>query len=111
LGFDVQEFGTNTFVIHGKPAHIDPNANDEQLIKQMLEQYKMNLDLKLEATENIAQSFAVSASVKRGKNLTKEEMLDLINELFACEVPYQSPTGRKCFISIGLDELMKRFSI
>ena len=110
LGFDVQEFGNDSFIIHGKPAHIDPDANEELLIKQLLDQYKMNLDLKLEATENIAQAFAVSASVKRGKLLNEAEMLDLINELFACEVPYKSPAGRKCFITIDLDELTKRFS-
>jgi len=110
LGFDIQEFGSDSFIVHGKPAHIDPDANEEKLIKQLLDQYKMNLDLKLEATENIAQAFAVSASVKRGKSLSEEEMLDLINELFACEVPYKSPTSRKCFITIDLDELTKRFS-
>lgn len=111
LGFDVQVFGKDSFVIHGTPIHLDPETNPEELLKELLHQYKMNLDLKLGVKENIAQSFAVSASVKRGKHLADEEMLELVDALFACEIPFKSPGGKKCFVTLEMEELTKRFML
>ena len=53
---------------------------------------------------------ARSASIKRGQVLQEEEMQDIIDRLFACEVPYHSPFGRKCFITYTLEDLDKQFS-
>ncbi|MCG8327422.1 MAG: DNA mismatch repair endonuclease MutL [Chitinophagales bacterium] len=109
LGFDIQEFGTNTFVVNGVPSELAGKQDELKLIESLLEQYKNNLNLKLDIKENIARSMAKSASIKTGQSLEVEEMQALIDQLFACEVPYKSPSGRKCFISVELDELAKRF--
>ena len=109
LGFDIQEFGTNTFVVNGIPSELAGKQDELKLIETLLEQYKNNLSLKLNIKENIARSMAKSASIKTGQSLEVEEMQALIDQLFACEVPYKSPSGRKCFISVELDELAKRF--
>ncbi len=110
LGFDIQEFGGNTFLIHGVPPELASNANETTIIESLLEQYRNNLELKLPARENIARAMARSAAIKRGQNLTPEEMQSLIDRLFACELPYKSPAGRNCFLTFELDELEKRFS-
>jgi len=39
-----------------------------------------------------------------------QEMKTLIDELFACQIPYTSPSGQKCFISYELSELDKLFN-
>lgn len=109
LGFDIQEFGKNTFVINGVPAELAGKQDEEQVIETLLEQYKGNLEFELPVTENIARAMARSASIKHGQALSQEEMQMLIDKLFACEVPFKSPTGRLCFISLALDELAKRF--
>ncbi|MFK8101916.1 MAG: DNA mismatch repair endonuclease MutL [Saprospiraceae bacterium] len=111
LGFDIQAFGKdNTFVIHGVPANLNSGEDEQQLIEQLLEQYKANLELRLDNKENIARSMARSAAIKRGQKLTAAEMQSLTDKLFACAVPYKSPTGRNCFITFELDELQKRFN-
>lgn len=110
LGFDIQDFGNNSFVIHGIPADLQGAKNEQQIIEKLLEQYKANLDLKLDLTENLARSMAKSSSIKRGQLLTVQEMQDLIDRLFACQVPYKSPTGRHCFITYNLEDLEKRFT-
>ena len=110
LGFDIQEFGANTFVVNGIPSEIAGKQNEEQLIESLLEQYKSNVDLKLDVYENIARSMAKSAAIKSGQSLSIEEMQALIDQLFACEIPFKSPSGRKCFISLELDGLSKRFT-
>jgi len=108
LGFDVQEFGKETFVIHGAPAEI-ATGKEEEIIETLIEQYRENVDLKLDIRENVARSMARSASIQHGQNLTPLEMQSIIDELFACEIPYQSPHGKNCFITYDLDDLAKQF--
>jgi DNA mismatch repair protein MutL len=109
LGFDIQEFGKNSFVIHGFPADI-VQENEKKIVEEMIEQYKMNAQVtKLSKRENLAKSLAYSSSIKAGKKLSVEEMKTLIDELFACENAFTAPNGRFTFITIGNDELEKRF--
>lgn len=108
LGFEIEEFGGNTFVIHGTPADLS-GASEEALLEKVLAQYKDNLELELGTQDNLARSMARSAALRRGQPLTIPEMQDLTDRLFACAVPFSSPSGRSCFITFELTELQKRF--
>jgi DNA mismatch repair protein MutL len=110
LGFDIQEFGGDTFVLHGAPAELEGRVDELQLVEQLLEQYKSGLELELNLHKNLARAMARSASIKRGQGMREEEMQDIIDRLFACEMPYSSPFGRKCFITYTLEDLDKQFS-
>jgi len=110
LGFDIAEFGGNTFVIHGKPADLPISADEGALVEKMIDQYRNNLSLNLGTKENLARSMARNASLKRGQSLSTQEMQDLIDQLFACEVPYKSPFGKNCFITMELEDLSKKFA-
>ncbi len=110
LGFDIQEFGKDTFIIHGVPSDLVGGKNEVKLIESLLDQYKQNLDLSLEIRDNIARSMARSAATKRGQNLTVVEMQELIDQLFACAMPFKSPTGRSCFLTYDLEDLEERFT-
>jgi DNA mismatch repair protein MutL len=109
LGFDVAEFGGTSFVIHGVPAELPSNTDEVALLQKMLAQYSDNLSLNLGIHENLARSLARNAAIRKGRTLTITEMQDLIDQLFACAMPIKSPFGRKCFITIELEELDKRF--
>ncbi len=109
LGFEIQEFGKNDFVIHAVPANVPKVADQQAMLEKLLEQYKENIELKLDITENIARAMARSSSIKRGQKLNPIEMKELIDRLFACEVPYKSPFGRNCFITYDLEELDRQF--
>ena len=110
LGFDIQEFGNNSFVIHGRPASLPAGQDEQQIVEQLIEQYKLNVDLATNLNENIARSLAISAAIKRGQALTIAEMKELIDKLFACAVPYKSPAGRHCFLTYELEDLKKQFN-
>lgn len=109
LGFDIEDFGAGSFIIHGLPADITGTVEETHLLGTLLEQYRQNVEINLSTRENLARSLARSASIKRGKPLDPKEMQAIIDKLFACEMPYKSPTGRNCFITIDLEELDKRF--
>ena len=110
LGFEIGEFGGNTFAIHGSPAGLGRGISEEVLLEKVLAQYKGNLELQLGTRDNLARAMARNAALRRGQSLTSMEMQDLIDRLFACSVPYNSPSGRKCFIQFDLEELQKQFS-
>ena len=109
LGLDIKGFGNNSFVVHGLPSELS-QQNAQEIITQLLEQFKLNVDLKLELYENIARSLAYQAAIKTGKKLDADEMQLLVDQLFGCAVPYIGPNGRKTFISINMEELAKRFN-
>jgi DNA mismatch repair protein MutL len=110
LGFEIAEFGGNTFAIHGSPAELRPGISEEALLQKVLEQYKDNLELQLGTRDNLARSMARNAALRRGQPLTTQEMQDLVDRLFACAVPFSSPSGRKCFVQFDLEELQKQFA-
>ncbi len=110
LGFEIAEFGGNTFAIHGSPAEIGGRITEEMLLEKVLNQYKDNLELQLGTRDNLARSMARNAALRRGQSLSPQEMQDLVDRLFACSVPYNSPSGRKCFIQFDLEDLQKQFS-
>jgi DNA mismatch repair protein MutL len=109
LGFDINQLGKNTFAINGIPTDIkDENVKD--VLEKILENYKKNqIDLKLDRKTNLAESMAKNISVKSGKSLKFEEMNALIDELFACQMPYVSPAGKPTFHIITVEEIEKKF--
>ena len=109
LGFDVQSFGNEAFIVHGMPSDWIGGKDEQKIIETLLEQYKSDLDFQLDIGERIALSMARSAAVKRGTPLSIREMQELIDQLFACAMPFKSPTNRNCFITFDLEELQKQF--
>lgn len=110
MGFDIEEFGGNSFIVHGIPADFRQEAKEQEMIEQLIVQYHQNLSLDLGFNENIARSLAIGAAIKKGQYLNVEEMQMLIDELFACEMPLVSPRGKKCFLTFELSDLEKMFS-
>jgi DNA mismatch repair protein MutL len=110
LGFDIQEFGGGTFIVHGVPADWN-GQNEQKVIEHLIEQFKKETDLRLNSTERIARSMARQAAIKRGTPLNIVEMRELIDRLFACSMPFVSPAGRKCFITYDLETLNKQFEV
>jgi DNA mismatch repair protein MutL len=109
LGFDIQEFGKNSFVIHGFPADI-LQGDERKIIEELVEQFKMNASVtKLNKRENLAKALAYSSAIKSGRVLSVEEMRTIIDELFACENAYTAPNGKFTFITLSNAELEKRF--
>ncbi len=109
LGFDIQEFGKNTFVVHGIPAELF-SGNEEQILMGLLESYKQQSSIqKFEQKEQLARSLAKQSAIKAGKSLSQEEMNHLIDELFACELPNTGINGKATFVRLSIDDLAAYF--
>ena len=108
LGIKIEPFGHGSFVIHGVTAGME-ESNFHAILEKVINQYLDNLELELGNNENLALSLAVHSSINRSKKLEVEEMQHMLDDLFATENPYTSPSGKKCFITYELDDIRKRF--
>jgi DNA mismatch repair protein MutL len=109
LGFDLQLFGGRTLQVNGMPAEAS-DVDPAQLLDQMLEQLKNEKGaLHNERHAALARGMARSLAMRAGRNLSGTEMHDLIDRLFACEMPYYTPGGKPTLVTFGLDELAQRF--
>ena len=109
LGFDIREFGKNTVVVEGIPADLN-NVGEHELLEHLLEGFKNNLAiLKLDNRDNLARSLAKNAAIKAGTKLSSEEMNQLTDQLFACQLPNIALNGKPVITTFTLNELIERF--
>jgi DNA mismatch repair protein MutL len=80
-------------------------------VSDLLLFYKENQkSWKQEKGKAIAKIFAKRNSVIAGEKLQSEEMNQIIDELFSCEMPFSSVSSKPTAIVIELNELIKRFN-
>lgn len=109
LGYEIEPFGKNTFVIHGSPGDV-PEGNEKVSLEKMLEQYKhFSNDIGFNKREKLLRSMAWQQSLKPGTSLTKKEMQSLIDDLFNCEVNNTTANGKPVYLEFKKDELEKMF--
>jgi DNA mismatch repair protein MutL len=110
LGFRIREFGIRTFVVEGIPADLTAGISENQVLEQLLEDYKNNQsEMKLPKREKLARSLARHAAIKPGTPLSSDDMNELIDRLFACAMPNVSLKGRPIVLTFTLQELSERF--
>jgi len=109
LGYQVEPFGNNTFVIQGSPADVS-DGNEKASLEKMLEQYKhFSLDVSFSKREKLLRSMSWQQSVKAGTFLADKEIKSLVEDLFACEICNTTPNGKPVFLEFKKDELDKMF--
>ena len=109
LGYLLEPFGNNTFVIQGSPADVI-DGNEKVAVEKMLEQYKhFSNDLKFSKREKLLRSMALQQSIKAGVQLKEKEMELLVQQLFNCATPNITPNGKPTYLEFKKDELDKMF--
>lgn len=110
LGFKLEIFGKNTFLIHGVPANLSVGSG-KALFEGLIEQFKINqCDLSIPLGENLARALARRAGIKAGQKLAKEEMQALIDRLFACGTSNYTPDGTPTFFIFELRKIESYFN-
>jgi DNA mismatch repair protein MutL len=109
LGYIIEPFGKNTFVIQGTPADVG-EGNERHIIDILLEQYKhFSPEVKFSKREKLVRSLARQQSIKTGTRRTEREMRHLVQDLFACEHPNVSPDGNPTYLEFKQEQLEKMF--
>ena len=109
LGYQVEPFGKDSFVVQGTPADMDA-GDEKKAIENLLEQYKhFSSEVKFSKREKLVRAMAYQQAIKMGKPLAEKEMKSLVDDLFACAQPNTTAGGNPTYIEFKNDYLEKLF--
>lgn len=109
LGFQVEPFGLNTYLVRSIPAllsGLEPAAALRALVEDFEEDES---PLAGEAEAKIIARVCKRAAIKAGQSLSIEEQNRLLADLEACESPRTCPHGRPTMIHLSVDLLERQF--
>lgn len=109
LGFTLGFSGTGSVTISGRPSN-SISSDPAAMLGAFIEEFKSTQSSPIEGErEKFAAAMSAASAIPYGKVLSKEEMEDLFDTLFACASPNYSPKGRPVISIITLEDLDKRF--
>lgn len=109
LGFDIREFGKDTFIINGVPGVL-ASSSPADLVEKLLEEFKNSpLEAKSRVREQVATSLAKASALSYGVDLQPEEMDHLVDQLFACKSPNFAPDGKPVLTIVPIGDIEKMF--
>ncbi|MBI5700071.1 DNA mismatch repair endonuclease MutL [Candidatus Saganbacteria bacterium] len=106
LGFEIEEFGGNSFLIRSVPQVLTKVAPREVLSDILAELSDKTLEDKQAA---ILKLMACHAAVKAGDRLSSDEMNGLLRDLYKTANPLTCPHGRPTMVKLTVAELEKMF--
>ncbi|GGD03041.1 DNA mismatch repair endonuclease MutL [Hyunsoonleella pacifica] len=108
-GFVFSNITEESIEIKGVPVMV-PESEISIILEQLISDVQNEVpDANFSATDLLAKSMSKSLAIKAGQSLQKDEQEHIVNKLFACKEPNVSPTNRVTFITLGTDELDKKF--
>ena len=109
LGFQVESFGLNTFLIRAIPqilVGLEPAAALRVLVEDFEED---EAPLQAEQEKKIIARICKRAAVKAGRSLSISEQEALLSDLEKCQAPRTCPHGRPTMIHLSVDLLERQF--
>ncbi len=110
IGFEIEEFGSDTYAIRGVPDNLYSIAKKE-LFVDMLDELSdsVNSNMQAERIMEKVASMSCKAAVKGNSKLSATEMEHLISQLLTLDNPFHCPHGRPTIIAITKKEMEKKF--
>ncbi len=110
MGFEVEDFGGDTFLVRSLPDALSGAA-----AKELLEDTARALEEagprkgRQRWKEELVAAAASRSCVRTRKPLSERELSAILMELAACEMPYATPAGRPTMIFTSRNDLDRRF--
>jgi len=104
-GFDLADFGQNTFIIHGIPAVLPLDADITSMFQDLLDDDAHSKDVATDKKAQVALFLARNMAARHTGKITHEEINILVNELFTTSVPDATPDGLPVIKTISFAEL------
>ena len=109
LGFSIDEFGTNTFIIRTHPIWIKEGYEEED-IRKVIDILLENEEFELEKfIYKISATQACRMSIKANDYISYDDQVYLLNTLRKCNNPFTCPHGRPTVIKYTKYDLEKLF--
>ena len=105
LGFELEAFGGNTFIIQGVPADVT-NGQEINVLEELIDHYKYaSAKGKHSKRERLMRTLARQKAIRAGKRLNMDEIHELVQQLFACQFPAENFDGEKTMIVLSSSEI------
>ena len=110
MGFIIEEFGVNTFIVKGHPTWILEDYEEESIrrIIDLVISIKDKFD-PIKFNDNMAKTLACKMSIKANMRISNIAQQELLNELVLCDNPYNCPHGRPTIIHFSIYDLKRMF--
>ena len=110
MGFVIEEFGVNTFIVKAHPTWILQDYEEESIRKII----DLVIDIKdrfdpIKFNDHVAATLACKMSIKANMRISHEAQEELLNELVICDNPYNCPHGRPTIIKFSIYDLERMF--
>lgn len=109
VGFEVEPFGGDTFLVRSVPAVLsgqDPLTALEEIVTSLARQRNQVGE---ETEARLVKMICKRAAIKAGQLLSPLEMQELVRQLEQCRSPRTCPHGRPTMIQLSAGELEKAF--
>ena len=106
-GFDIEQFGDNTYIVRAVPA-VMSIADTEKSLRDILDMISVE-GLLRQHEDVVAASVACHSSVRAGMPLSLTEMQSLLNQLHDTSNPHTCPHGRPTIIRYADYNLEREF--
>ena len=108
-GFEVEEFGANTFRISAIPV-IFTNGDPQAALRCIVEDFEEDeTPLQALLSERLIARICKRMAVKGGQTLSAQEQTTLLSDLEKCVSPRTCPHGRPTMIHLSVDLLERQF--
>lgn len=109
FGFDVEEFGPNTFQVRAMPV-LFMGSDPASALRALVEDFEEDeTPLQDEVEARLAARVCKRMAVKGGQALSSEEQRALLTDLEACDSPRTCPHGRPTMIHLSVEMLERQF--
>jgi DNA mismatch repair protein MutL len=110
LGFLVEDFGNNTFVIKAVPVLL-VGTDYKQLLLDILDEVNVHgkSGKMEEVRDEMLSVMACHPAIKVHRHLDQQEMEQLLADLFKCRMPHTCPHGRPTVVRFSMAEIMRMF--
>ena len=109
LGFEIEPFGPNAFMLRAMPALLAKQDPTQALMAVLEELERGDRPLQEELEAQVIKRVCKTAAVKAGQTLSRPEMEAMIRQLEACANPHTCPHGRPTLIHLSVGQLAREF--
>jgi DNA mismatch repair protein MutL len=109
MGFEIEPFGPNTYVIRSVPAVLGDNSPLDVIGDILADLAAERQPGQAVIEHKIVTRVCKGAAIKAGQILSLNEMQDLIRQLERCDSPHTCPHGRPTMLHLTHEQLAKEF--